>query len=193
MNRIYILASIAIAALTLQGCAFNPQQANLAPSLNIAASTEGKNIPIGIRVIDDRPSKSLGRRSNGMIQAAEITAAQDLAVVVKQQLMDGLRKKGFDPVEFNEKNKTNLTFEIRLLEYSTSQGFFTGGVEVKGAIKAHATHASDNYDHMYRSDEEERVIIVPTAESNEKLINTSLSELLNKILEDTSLIKFLEG
>ena len=79
----------------------------------------------------------------------------------------------------------------RLLEYSTSQGFWTGGVHVKGALKAYASRASDNYERVYRSEKEERTVIVPTAESNENLINTALTELLNQVFEDTGLFKFL--
>lgn len=186
-KSLVILAGI----VTLSGCAFTPQQANLAPTVSIIASDEGKNVAVGVRVIDERPSKSLGRRGTAYGAAAEITAAQDLAVVVQQQVIDGLRKKGFNPVEFDRTKEPRLTVEIRLLEYSTSQGFWTGGVHIKGALKAVATRASDNYERMYRSEKEERVIVVPTAESNEKLINMALTELLDQMFADTDLFKFL--
>ena len=91
-----VLGGIAI----FTGCAFTPQQANLSPTVSVMASDEGKNIAIGVRVIDERPSKSLGRCGSAYGAAAEITSTQDLAMIVQQQVMDGLRKKGFNPVEF---------------------------------------------------------------------------------------------
>jgi hypothetical protein len=44
---------------------------------------------------------------------------------------------------------------------------------------------------MYRTDKEERVVVVPTAETNEKWINDALSEVLRQLLEDSGLIMFL--
>ena len=38
---------------------------------------------------------------------------------------------------------------------------------------------------------EERIIIVPTAGTNEKWINQALSETLNKLLTDSELLAFL--
>ena len=191
MNRLCTFVFTALLAVTIQGCAFTPQKANLTPTVNVTVSNEGKNVAVGVRVLDERASKSLGHRGTAYGAAAEITEEQDLAVVVKQQLVEGLRKKGFNPVEFNASKEPRLTIEIRLLEYTTSQGFWTGGVHVKGALKASALRAAENYEHFYRSEKEERVVIVPTAESNEKLINSALSDLLNQVFEDTALFQFL--
>ncbi|MDB5770600.1 MAG: hypothetical protein JWM42_974 [Burkholderia sp.] len=193
MNRLITLLSATFIAVTIQGCAFNPQQANLTPTITVASSNEGKNVAVGVRVVDERPSKSLGRRGTAYGAAAEITANQDLADVVEKQVVEGLRRKGFKPVAFSATNEPRLSVEVRLLEYSTSQGFWTGGVHVKGALKAAATRSTGNYERLYRSEKEERIMVVPTAESNEKLINTALSELLNQVLEDANLFKFLAG
>lgn len=190
MKRSIALLAIVFGAV-LQGCAFNPQQANLAPRVSVQASAEGKNISVAVRVLDERPSKSLGRRGTAYGGAAEITAGQDLAVVVQQTVVEALAKKGFKPVEFAPGVQTKLTVEVRLLEYSTSQGFWTGGVHVKGALKALAQKPSDNFEKVYRVEKEERVVVVPTAESNEALINQALSDLLGQVVDDVGLLKFL--
>jgi uncharacterized lipoprotein YajG len=182
-----------LSLVVLSGCAFMPQQANLRPAVSVLASSEGKNVTVAVRVIDERPSKSLGRRGTGLAPAAEITAAQDVAMVVQQQVVDGLRKKGFNPVDYNEHNNTRLTVEIRLLEYSTSVGFWTGGVHVKGALKAIAVRNGESYERMYRSEKEERIVVVPTAETNEEWINAALSDMLSQLFEDTGLFKFLSS
>lgn len=130
-----------------------------------------------------------------MMNGAEITASEDVAVVVKRSLMDGLRKKGFKPVAVDTMEgatEPHLTVELRLLEYSTSQGFWTGGVEIQGALKAVAINGGHVFEHMYRSDKEERVVVVPTAETNEKWINDALTNVINQVLDDASLLQFLE-
>jgi len=157
----------------------------------VLSSDVGKNATIGVKVVDERPSKSLGRRGTAYGAAAEITETQDLAVVVQQQGIDGLQKKGFNPVDYNEEKVPRLTVEIRLLEYSTSQGFWTGGVHIKGALKAVAVRAGNNYERMYHTEKEERVVIVPTANTNEQWINTPLNDVLRQLFEDEGLFRFL--
>jgi len=182
---------IVVPALMAAGCAFNPQKANLAPAVSIAASTEGKGVTVAVRVSDERPSKSLGRRGTAYGAAAEITAAQDVAVVVQEQIIAGLKKKGFAAVAEGASSNATLSVEVRLLEYSTSQGFWTGGVNIRGALKAMATKNGKSYEKMYRSDKEQRVVVVPTAETNEKWINDALSDVLTQLLSDSALTTFL--
>jgi uncharacterized lipoprotein YajG len=188
MKKLFVVLPVLV---VLFGCAFNRQQVNFSPTTNVISSDAGKDVTVAVRVVDERPSKSLGRRGTAYGPAAEITEAQGLAVVVQQQVIDGLRKKGFNPVDYHEEKDPRLTVEIRLLEYSTSQGFWTGGVHIKGALKAVAVRAGKNYERMYRTEKEERVVFVPTANTNEQWINTALSDVLRQLFEDEGLFRFL--
>lgn len=183
--------SLAIAALFLSGCAFTPQKANIKPSVVVSSSAEGHGLEVMVRVNDERPSKSLGRRGSGLGAAAEITAAQDIAVITQNEIIAGLRKKGFGATDSETGAKAKLTVEVRLLEYTTSQGFWTGGVHIKGALKAIASKDGRSYEKMYRSEKEERIVVVPTAATNERWINDALSDVLTQLLEDNGLMMFL--
>jgi len=173
------------------GCAFNPQTANIAPTVAVMASSEGRGVTVGVRVVDERPSKSLGRRGTAYGAAAEITAAQDIATIVQKEIIEGLKKKGFSALDYSDSANPKLSVEVRLLEYSTSQGFWTSGVNIKAALKAIAVKSGKTYEKMYRTDKEERVVVVPTAETNEKWINDALTEVLRQLLDDHGLIAFL--
>ena len=191
-RRNVIRAGLGVALLAcMSGCAFTPQQATLAPAVNIVTSAEGKGVPVALRVVDERSSKSLGRRGTAYGAAAEITSAQDVAVIVQQQMIDGLKKKGFEPLDYDEGKSPRMTVEIRMLEYSTAQGFWTGGVQIQGAMKAIASKNGKMYEHMYRSEKKERVVVVPTAKTNEQWINSALSDVLNQLFEDSGLFTFL--
>jgi uncharacterized lipoprotein YajG len=51
------------ALLASAGCkAYIPQQANIAPSVTVVSSSEVTGVAVAVRVTDERPSKSLGRR-----------------------------------------------------------------------------------------------------------------------------------
>jgi uncharacterized lipoprotein YajG len=179
--------------VTLGGCAFTPQKAALAPVVSVATSSEGKGVVVAVRVVDERPSKSLGHRGGGYGAAAEITSTEDVAMVVQKQVVEGLKKKGFEIVDYDDAKDPRLTVEVRLLEYSTSMGFWTGGVAIQGAIKAVASRGGKTYDHMYRSEKKERVVIVPNAKTNEGWINSALGDVLSQMFDDAVLVKFLTG
>jgi uncharacterized lipoprotein YajG len=177
----------------LGGCAFTPQQATLNPTLNVTSSEEGKNLSVSIRVIDERPSKSLGRKGSVYGPAAEITLSNDVVAVVHTKLTDAFQKKGFATMAYSDARDPRLTVEIRLLEYSTSTGFWSGGIHVKSAVKANASRAGHSFEKMYRGEKNEQVIVVPGDDKNEDLINESLSDVLTQVVEDKTLIMFLAG
>ena len=63
-------------------------------------------------------------------------------------------------------------------------------MHVKGSLKAVASRAGQTYEKMYRGEKEERVVVVPTAETNEKWINDALSEVLRQLFDDNGLWAF---
>ena len=167
------------------------QEANLAPNLSVMPTSEGKGVVVSVRVMDERPSKSLGFRGGVYGKGSEIESAQDVAVVIKKAIILGLRSKGFYTSDWNMESDPRLTAEVRLLEYSTSTGFWTGGVHVNAAIKIEAVNGGKVYEKMYRSEKEKRVVFVPDAASNEKQINLALSDVLNRIFDDQALMNHL--
>jgi uncharacterized lipoprotein YajG len=190
MKHIIIVAACTV---LLSGCAFTPQQATLNPTLNVTSTEDGKNCSVSVRVIDERPSKSLGRKGSGYGPAGEITSSNDIVVVVQKKLTDALQKKGFVTKDYSEARDPRFTVEIRLLEYSTSTGFWSGGVHVKSAVKAKASRAGHSFEKMYRGEKNEQVVVVPGDDKNEDLINESLSDVLTQVVEDKTLIMFLVG
>jgi uncharacterized lipoprotein YajG len=120
MNYLALLTFCALFA----GCAFNPQTANIMPTVAVMASSEGRGVTVGVRVVDERPSKSLGRRGTASGAAAEITAAQDIATIVQNEIIEGLHKKGFSASDYRDSANPKLSVEVRLLEYwpLTSRG-----------------------------------------------------------------------
>ena len=189
MENIRLLL-ISLSILIASGCAFNPQKANLTPNVNVTNSSIGNNTSVFVNVLDERVDRSLGRRGTAYGAAAEITAEQDLAEVVKSEITRGLSHQGFIIAD-RASAQVTLTIEVRALDYSTSQGFWTGGVHIKGALKGRAEKESNQYEKMYRYEKEERVVVVPTAKTNERWINEALSETLSQLLEDTELLFFL--
>jgi uncharacterized lipoprotein YajG len=181
------------------GCTFNPQTINITPHPTILTSNEGQGVAVAVRVIDERPSKAFGRRNAGIASGlaggaggGEITTLQDISAVVGDQVRVALQKRGFRPTEYHDNHPVCLTVELRSLDYSTSIGW-TLGVHSRGSAKAIGKRGADVYEKMYRSESEERAIMMrlDTTEANEALINAALDDLLTQIFADDALFRFL--
>jgi len=178
-------------AFVASSCAFIAQEVKLAPTVSIASSNVGRGTSVGVRVVDERPKKALGHRGAAYGAAAEITTKDDLAEVVRVEIEKGLKGKSFGLAQFSQDYPVRLSVEVRLLEYATSTGFWSGGIHTRGALKAIATKNGRGYEKLYRVEDEDRVIVVPTADRNEHLINEALSKLIGELFNDQELFTFL--
>ncbi|HET6912962.1 MAG TPA: YajG family lipoprotein [Rhodanobacteraceae bacterium] len=181
------------AATLLSGCAFNAENVNLHPTISSPHTSEGQGVSVAVHVVDDRASKSLGHRGTAYGAAAEITTNADVAAIVSDKVAQALAARGFTVNGPDRENSAKLTVEVRLLDYSTSTGFWTGGVQVQAALKAVASKSGKNFEQMYRSNNEHRVVVVPPADTNEEWINETLGDVITKLVSDDKLIEFLAG
>lgn len=173
-------------------CALTEQKAVLDPDLFVIENDIGSGKEIGVTVVDERPEDTLGYRGAAEFsKGAAITTDQNVGEVFEQKIREGLTKKGFKPTLPTQGTLRSLKVEIRSLEYYPSTGFWTGGVHTKTALKAIARNAGKEYEKFYRGGNEERVLLVPSAEENEKLINMAISEILKKLFSDKNLLQFL--
>ena len=185
LRRILFLLPV---SLVVSGCAYVAQDAELNPEVNYQASSMGTGVIISVHVKDERPTESLGKRQEF---GAEITTEQDVARVVADEIRKGLAANGFQLKEYDASDPVRIDAELRLLEYSTSTGFFTGGIHVNAALKINAEKDGSKYDNFYRIEKEVRVVVVPFGEQNEAYINQGLVLLMEKMFADDTLLDFL--
>lgn len=191
-SRIVILL---VAVVVASGCAYTAQTVVIEPKVEVAASNIGEGHPVAVHVVDERTSTEIGRRGTGMVRGAAITSEQDMAALFSDEIIKGLKAMNFDAVAVPSGSAGSggalLRVDIRTIEYETSTGFWTGGVHVRGAMKATATRGGNTYDQMYRVDDEKRVMVVPGADSNAEMINTTVSAVLQEMFNDAELFRFL--
>ena len=187
--RLHTFVLLAITLFALGACAFTPQRATLQPTLSIPQANIGQGKAVSVQVVDERPSQSLGRR--GSVRGAEITTDQNIAELIVDSVRHGMTQVGFTPVPYDAAQARALRIEVRQLEYSTSTGFWTGGVHTNAALKATATNQGVTYENFYRAGSEQRVVAVPGASANEQLLNQALSSVLDKLFQDQALLSFL--
>ncbi|MDD4899783.1 MAG: YajG family lipoprotein [Candidatus Omnitrophica bacterium] len=177
--------------LSLGGCAYIDQNLCIEPQLQVADANIGQGKKVVLKVIDDRDEQLIGKRGNQFVPGGKISTKQDLAEILEKSMVDGLRKKGFDPVK-NDELGNSLKVELRSLEYNTSMGLWTGGNIGTSVVKITATQPSGkNYEKTYRSQKEIRTAFVGSQETNAKVINGALANTLDKVFEDRELLDFL--
>ena len=185
----FLILSIILFA---NACAFTDQKAFLNPMLAIESENIGKGQQVGIKVVDERTDQNLGYRGAAFVgKGGVIKSDQNVAKLLAEKIRNGLKMKGFEPTSYADGLTKTIKVELRSLEYFTSTGFWTGGVHAKSALKVVAKNSNKEYEELYRVEKEERIVFVPGAESNEKLINSTLSEVLQKLFDDSNLFKFL--
>ncbi len=192
MNNFKFLFSCLFLMTLVSAYAFTDQKVKLNPDLLVIENNIGHGKEIGVKVFDERPEKTLGRRGAAqMSKRAEITTNQNVGEVFDLKIREGLTRKGFVPGSLSADSLRSLWVEIRSLTYYASTGFWTGGVHTKTSLKAIAKNAGKEYEQFYRGGNEERVMIVPYEEENEKLINMAISDILQKLFSDKALLEFL--
>lgn len=191
MTLIPRIVMLMLIGLGLSACAYTPQTAVISPEVNLVESNEGHGASVVVKVVDERSDKVLGHRGSATFKGAEITTNQDIESLIREEILRGLAKKGFNPIKCSSDSKPNLKVEIRLIEYSTSTGFWTGGIHTKAALKAIANVNGKTYENIYRVDNEKRVVVVPTASANQKYLNELVTDILSKLFQDDELISTL--
>lgn len=88
------LFSVPVAALT--GCAFSPQAVVIKPVVKAPVTSLGRDSPVGLQIIDERPKKTLGTRGVRGV-GAELTIEGELTEIVRNAISDGLTKQAFKP------------------------------------------------------------------------------------------------
>jgi uncharacterized lipoprotein YajG len=178
--------------LVVGGCAYIDQNLKVSPIVEIASVDIGAGKKVCLRIVDDREEQLIGKRAGGYgIGMAKISTDQDLAELLKNIISDGLRKKGFEPVAENE-TLLVMRVELRALAYDTAVGLWTGGNIGKAVVKVVASKPSGKtFEKSYRGQKEIRTIFVGSQETNSKVINGALDEVIKKVFEDKELLNFL--
>lgn len=175
----------------LSGCAWTPQVANLNPAAPKEGAMFASGQTLGLKVLDERPTKLLGYRGHARGAGAEITTGQNVAEIMYEKILEGLENSGFKVETYKEGMSIFLKLEIRQIEYHSSQGLVTYNLNSSSAIKGYCKNGKKSYEQMYRGESEEEWLVPPFAGTNERIINESLSEVLKKIFIDKNLLECL--
>lgn len=191
MKRSFIhLASSLLSGFLLCGCAWVHQDATLRLEPAITPSSAGRGATVTVRVFDQRRTKTIGYRGIDS-KNATITTDQDVAALFQAKILEGLTRKGFAAVPYEDQPGRLLTVEIRQIEYKTDMEFWKGSAQVEAALNAWSVRDGARHERVYRGQRKDTTLEAPGAKTNERLINGAISDAVRNLLEDERLIRFL--
>ena len=174
----------------LTGCAWVRQTATLKPDPRTVPSKIGQGTTVAVRVLDRRPSRTIGYRGLDSKNAA-ITTDQNVAELFQQKLLEGLTRKGFTAIPYDGAPGRLLVVEVRQIEYTTDMDFWKGLVQTQAELVASMVKDGVKFEQVYLAERKETALEAPSARTNERLINEAVSGALQKLLEDERLLRFL--
>ena len=178
-----------MASTLLASCAFTPHNVAVNPETTAAPSTIGEGTTLALKVVDDRDDIVVGQRGVGM-QGADITA-NGIIPAIESELKSGLEAKGFTVLPARSDADAEFEARLRAFKFFIESGFWTGAENTSVVINVEAEKGSKDYERGYRSNTEERTMVIPAGASIDEKLNGALSVVLNKIMADSELMEFL--
>ncbi|RJG10418.1 hypothetical protein D3879_20620 [Pseudomonas cavernicola] len=187
-----LLGLIAVTSLTLVGCAHSPQQLSPQPKLIAPLTAVGQGQPVVVRVVDGRPSPTLGTRGGLYPETSAISvAAADIVPKLQAQAEAAVRLLGFTP-SANAYNAPQLTITLAELKYqSPKEGLYVTEATISATFRADVQNATRRYSGRYGSSLDQRFGMAPNQQTNTKLVSDVLSDALTRTFKDPTIGQML--
>lgn len=175
---------------TVAGCAWVPQEARLKIDAGNASSDAGRGVRVAVKVYDRRAETVLGYRGVDSKNAA-ITTRQNLVLLFRDSIVQGLARKGFQAVDYDGETSLVLSVEIRKIEYSTDMEFWKGLIKAETWLVASMHKGGARFEQNYTGVRKLTTVEAPRAKTNERLLNEAISDAVKSLVDDPSLLRFM--
>jgi uncharacterized lipoprotein len=191
MLRRLLFGLLAVSSLALVGCAHSPQSLSPQPKLNAQLAAVGRGQPVIVRVVDGRPSQTLGTRGGLYPETSSITVSgQQLLPQLQAQAEAAVRLLGFTPTTGG--SGPQLTVTLADLKYqSPKQGMYVTEASISSTFRADVQNNGRSYSGRYAASLDQRFGMAPNEETNTKLVSDVLSDALTRLFQDQTIGKVL--
>ncbi|WP_326429683.1 YajG family lipoprotein [Stutzerimonas frequens] len=183
---------VTVLGMSLVGCAHSPQQLDPNPKLNGTINPVGQGQPVVVRVVDARPSPTLGTRG-GLYPETSAVIVPSAKVIPKLQAQTeaAVRLLGFTPSP-NAYNAPQLTLTLAELKYqSPKEGLYVTEANIGATLKVEVQNAGKRYNGRYGASLNQRFGVAPNEQTNTKLVSDVLSDALTRVFRDDNIGRLL--
>lgn len=185
-------ATLLLAGMLLAGCALSPQIVSVKPALEVGDQrTIGQRARVALNVLDARTSPIIGRRGGVYERTATISTEGDITAAVRGELARALEALDFVVVGPTAPADASLTVQVERIGYTAQGGDFVRGLQTSASVRVDARRGSRTFTGTYAGEQEKDTLTAPDAEENEALINAAISKVLQRLVSDTELLRFM--
>lgn len=178
----------------LAGCALSPQTINISPSVDLSKITDtGHGRRVALEVADNRGTRVVGRRGGVYATTSEISTSADIKTPIRNELSKSLQAMGYQVVPAGESADAELRLIVDQILYDTGGGNVVKEIETSATVRVVSRVDNREYTGRYRGKRTTEVLKAPDADKNEAMINAALSHVLERVLSDDELHKFMQG
>ncbi|MBB3104951.1 YajG family lipoprotein [Azomonas macrocytogenes] len=181
-----------IACVGLTGCANSPQQLDPIPKLNDPITAVGQGQPVIVRVVDGRPSSTLGTRGGIYPDTSLVIVPSDkLLPKLQAQVETAVRLLGFTPSP-NAANAPQLTVTLAELKYqSPNDDIYVTDAVINATFRLDVQNATRRYTGRYSASLNRRFGMTPSEQTNNELVGSVLSDALTRVFKDQNIAPLL--
>lgn len=177
---------------SISACVVPAESITLQTQVNVPKNQIGRGRPVFISIVDDRPSEYLGSRVGARGAGGKISLSENNLADIRSQVEKGLLQNGFKPTDIpNEKIQRKMAVHLVGLQYNWRPGDFYGVVTITSIVSVTAENDGEEFQNIYRAVNNYKIVFTPTLREDTAHINATLSDSLDKLLNDSRLIKFL--
>lgn len=181
-------------ALVPGGCALSPQTVDVKPSIDTASLARGGDgRTIALDVADNRGSAVIGTRGGVYSGTSEIRTGADIKTSVRNEVSRALQAMGYRVAAAGEPADAALTVIIDSIDYNAIGQNVVKAVEIAATLRVVSKVDNREYTGRYRGKRTSDVLTAPGVEENEKMINAAISHVLERVLTDAELHKFMQS
>lgn len=186
-------ATTAMLALVagLAACALSPHTVDINPTLRASPAVEGNGRSIALAVRDARTQPAFGTRGGVYDKTSYIRPAGDVAGPVRAALAARLAEAGFVVQPPGAEAETTMEVILRDIGYVASGSPAVRKVETRAVVEVTVTRGDRSYSGESKVSESKEVLKAPSPMENERLINTAISQALDRMLQHPELNAFL--
>lgn len=188
MLKRLLFSLAAVSTLALAGCAHSPQQLDPSPKITETISPVGQGQPVVVRVVDGRPSTTLGTRGGLYPETSAVIVPKEKVIPKLQaQAEAAVRLLGFTP-SANAGNAPQLTLTLAELKYqSPKEGLYVTEATIGATFRAEVQNGGRRYAGRYGASLNQRFGMAPNEQTNTKLVTDVLSDALTRTFRDQNI------
>lgn len=189
----YSLIAVVLAAF-LQGCALEPENIRVSPTVDLPKSLVGSKKPIALAVADTRGQKKLGEVGDPNRQMFDVSVNEDPAPEISRSVSRALSRLGYEvePLSTGDQDPS-LTIELQTLKLDSDKRAFDFLTTLRAEVVAHVRNRNERFDKKYEVTQRMNTAGPAYTRDSSKLVNSAISSALNDMLSDQRLLDTLNN